>query len=178
MIYYRFVARMMQEAQYPVDYGSFENLSEQAEKIIDYNDLSYYHRLYLDGKEPWRTFRDYYDGEKFKSIFTGRPSVSLKQKWLDIDDAARGLLMAVLQAQPDNWDICGASPVSFGELLTLIGDLTGKGVEIAASECVVADADCLVAEPTNVAPFMAHDVGSLQNLKNRLLNYAQMLSKT
>lgn len=98
--------------------------------------------------------------------------------WLDIDDAARGLLMAVLQTRPDNWDICGVNPVSFGELLTLIGELTGKGVEIAESECVVADAGCPVAVPTNVAPFMAHDVGSLYNLKNRLVNYAQTLSRT
>ena len=84
----------MQEAQYPVDYGSFEELSEQAETIIDYDDLSYYHRHRLDGKEPWRTFRDYYDGDKFKSIFTGRASVSLKQKWLDIDAADTSILEA------------------------------------------------------------------------------------
>jgi thioredoxin reductase len=92
VIYYRFLARMMQEAQYPVDYGSFEELSEQAETIIHYDDLSYYHRHNLDGTEPWRTFRDYNDGYQFKSILTGRASVPLKQKWLDIDAADSSIL--------------------------------------------------------------------------------------
>jgi thioredoxin reductase len=92
VIYYRFVARMMQEADYPVDFGSYDKLSEKAKTIIHYNELSYYHRHSLDGSEPWRTFRDYTDGEKFRSIFTGTPSVSLKQKWLDIDAADTSIL--------------------------------------------------------------------------------------
>lgn len=83
---------MMKEADYPVDYGTFEELSDQAETIIHYNDLSYYHRHKLDGKEPWRTFRDYYDGDEFKSIFTGKASVPLKQRWLDIDAADDSVL--------------------------------------------------------------------------------------
>jgi len=83
--YYRQVARMMQEANYPVNYGSYDDLSKEAQAIIHYDELSYYHRNNLDGKEPWRTFRDYTDGDQFKSIFTGRESVPLKQRWLDID---------------------------------------------------------------------------------------------
>lgn len=85
VVYYRQVARMMQEGSYPVSYGSYEELNKEAQAIIHYNELSYYHRHNLDGKEPWRTFRDYTDGDEFKSIFTGRGSVPLKQRWLDID---------------------------------------------------------------------------------------------
>lgn len=85
VVYYRQVARMMKEADYPVNYGTYDELSKDAETIIHYNDLSYYHRHNLNGKEPFRTFRDYTDGDKFRSIFTGTPSVSLKKPWLDID---------------------------------------------------------------------------------------------
>lgn len=92
VVYYRQVARMMQETNYPVNFGSYDDLSKEAKTIIHYNELSYYHRYNLNGEEPWRTFRDYTDGDKFRSIFTGRESVPLKKRWLDIDADDKSVL--------------------------------------------------------------------------------------
>lgn len=78
----------MKEANYPVDYGTFEELSDFAKTVVHYENLSCKHRFDLRKyeDESWRTFRDYEDGSEFKSLFTGRASVSLKKKWLDIND--------------------------------------------------------------------------------------------
>lgn len=86
-IYARFLARLAQEAEYPVDYGSLEELSERSKTILSYDDLSYNHRAELTAKdaEGRRTFRDYTDGDKFRSFYTGAESVSLKHLWLDMD---------------------------------------------------------------------------------------------
>lgn len=92
IVYYRQVARMMREADYPVDYGTYDDLSKVAATIIHYNELSYYHRYNLKGKETWRTFRDYTDGDQFVSIFTGQQACNLKERWLDIDATDESIL--------------------------------------------------------------------------------------
>lgn len=86
-IFLRFLARSAREAEYPVDFGTLEEVSETSKTILKYDDLSYMHRTDLtenDGEER-RTFRDYTDGDKFQSLFTGAKSVSLKKLWLDMD---------------------------------------------------------------------------------------------
>ena len=93
-IYYRHLARQMQEANYPVSYGSYNDLNETACTIIKYNEWSYYHRASMDdeARENPQTFRDYDDGEAFRSLFTGTRAVSLKQRWLDIDASDENIL--------------------------------------------------------------------------------------
>lgn len=85
----------MKESNYPVNFGTFETLSDHAKTIIHYNNLSYYHREDLEEyeeEEPWKTFRDYDNGNEFKSLFTGKTSVSLKKRWLDIDASDGSIL--------------------------------------------------------------------------------------
>ena len=85
--YWRILARSMQEAKYPVSYGSYDELNETARTLIKYNSLSYYHRasLVADDKEKGKTFRDCVDSDQFRSIFTDDKAVPLKHRWLDID---------------------------------------------------------------------------------------------
>ncbi len=97
--------------------------------------------------------------------------------WLHVDDAAQGLLAAVSSATPENWDICGATPVSFTDLLTLIGEVTGGAAKIDTTARDVADASCLVAAPTKLAPFLPVGLGGQDNLKARLSDYIQLLAE-
>ena len=96
--------------------------------------------------------------------------------WMHVDDAARGLVMAASETNPENWDICAASPVSFDQLLALIEEVTGGVAEIRAPERDIADADCLVAAPTKLAPFLPVGVGEVDDLRKRLKDYAQALA--
>lgn len=93
-IYARFLARAAREAKYPVDFGSLESLNETSKTILKYDELSYEHRSKLtenDAREG-RTFRDYRDGDKFQSLYTGAKSVSLRQLWLDTDANDRSIV--------------------------------------------------------------------------------------
>lgn len=97
-VYFKFLARLMKDSNHPVDFGTFDELSDHAKTIIHYNNLSYSHREVLEEyeeEEPWRTFRDYDDGSEFKSLFTGKAAVPLKKKWLEIDDAHESVLLDV-----------------------------------------------------------------------------------
>ncbi len=96
--------------------------------------------------------------------------------WLHVDDAARGLLSAVSSDSPESWDICGDKPISFAEMLALIGEATGGNAKIEEPEQAIADAACLVVAPTTVAPFMPRGVGALDNLRERLKEYALALA--
>jgi len=87
-IYFRVLARSIQEADYPVSYGSYDDLNDTVQTIMRYDNLSYYHRASLspdDKDSEWRTFRDYQDADEFCSIFTGDKSVPLNHRWLDMD---------------------------------------------------------------------------------------------
>lgn len=86
-IYARYLARDAQEAGYPVDFGSLDELNETSKTILKYDMLSYEHRTELTAKdaENRRTFRDYNDAEKFCSLYTGAKAVPLKHLWLDME---------------------------------------------------------------------------------------------
>ncbi len=87
-LYYRALARSIEEAEYPVSYGSYENLNKTVETLIEYGNKSYYSRANLkpdDKDSEWKTFRDVDNANEFRSVFTGEPSIPLKEKWLDID---------------------------------------------------------------------------------------------
>ena len=101
---------------------------------------------------------------------------SRKRCWLSIDDAARGLLTAAVHSQPEHWDICGSNPVSFDQLFELIGEATGRTASIAATENVVADANCPLVAPVNPAPFIRKGAGEPNDLRSRLIEYAQFLA--
>jgi nucleoside-diphosphate-sugar epimerase len=110
-----------------------------------------------------------------ESMTVGAPE--RRRCWLDVDDVARGLLTAVLSAEPENWDICGSAPISFSELFGLIGEATGKAANIEASERAVADAACLLVEPRKPAPFLSQSIGEPDDLRSRLIDYARDLSE-
>jgi hypothetical protein len=88
-LYFRMLARSMQEAKYPVSFGTFEELNEIAKTVISNDCLVYNHREVLDpdneGENTWRTYRDYTDADKFRSIFTGTEAIPLPGRWIDLD---------------------------------------------------------------------------------------------
>mmetsp|Transcript_34632 Transcript_34632/g.68181 ORF Transcript_34632/g.68181 Transcript_34632/m.68181 type:complete len:118 (+) Transcript_34632:1-354(+) len=94
----RVLAQRMEEADYPVRFGSCGALNETAAAYLRFDALTQDHRARLteaDGSAG-RTFRDYRsDGEggeggeegddAFRSVFTHTVAVPLRQRWLDID---------------------------------------------------------------------------------------------
>ena len=84
----RLLARYIQEAHYPVNFGSFDELNETANNYIKFDSMTYDHRAELteEDADNGRTFRDYSDGNGFHSVFTGTRSVPLKHRWLDMDE--------------------------------------------------------------------------------------------
>lgn len=83
----RMLARYMQEAEYPLNFGSIDELNEAGNAYMEFDRMTRDHRSQLteDDAGNGRTFRDYSDGGDFVSIFTGSGAVSLKGRWLDID---------------------------------------------------------------------------------------------
>lgn len=86
-MYYRLAARTMEDAKYPMSYGSYEQVNELAEQCLQSSLWGYEHRSSLnqcneDGRS-WMTFRDVKDTERHCSMFTGSKSVPLKKKWLE-----------------------------------------------------------------------------------------------
>jgi hypothetical protein len=88
-LYFRMLARSMQEAKYPVSFGTFEELNEVAKTVVSNDSLVYNHRIVLDpdneDENTWRTYRDYTDANKFRSIFTGTEALPLPGRWIDLD---------------------------------------------------------------------------------------------
>jgi len=83
----RILTRHMQEAQYPLSLGSYDELNETANSYIQFDSMTYDHRAQLteDDADNGRTFRDYMNGDEFRSVFTGTSAVPLKQRWLDVE---------------------------------------------------------------------------------------------
>ena len=95
--------------------------------------------------------------------------------WLHVDAAAAGLLAATTAPSPENWDICGASPVSFSDLIALIEKATGCDVRTVSPQAPTADAGCPVVRPTAIAPFMTSGEGAVDDLSKRIDDYARAL---
>jgi hypothetical protein len=86
---YKLLARVMREGDYPISYGTYEELNEHAETSLWFGELSWYHRNKLQDigtkeEKQWRTFRDCWDAHKFYSFYTGTEAVPLKEHWLDL----------------------------------------------------------------------------------------------
>jgi hypothetical protein len=90
----RIAARTIQEAQYSM---SYERTNKQMKLWISVSMLTGENRLNLDqnSKEEraWMTFRDVKDPERHRSMFTGPPSIPLKDRWLDMDASDVRILM-------------------------------------------------------------------------------------
>jgi hypothetical protein len=87
---FQLLASQMEEAQYPLNIGTIDELNEKGRALQTFDDLSYAHRDDRTKKElqrdPLKTFRDCDDSEKFYSLFTGTPAVPLKEKWLTMKE--------------------------------------------------------------------------------------------
>uniref|UniRef100_A0A7S1G0D1 Uncharacterized protein n=1 Tax=Corethron hystrix TaxID=216773 RepID=A0A7S1G0D1_9STRA len=86
----RVLAQRMQEADYPLSFGSFQDLNETAAAYRKFDALTHNHRARLTDADMdnGRTFRDYRTGDeedKLRSVFTGALAVPLEKRWLDVD---------------------------------------------------------------------------------------------
>jgi hypothetical protein len=81
----------MREAQYPVDLGTRQELNDKGEALVTFQTESTKNKYSLDPNDKstlsWKTYRDYENGDRFYSIFTGTKAVPLKRTWIDIDDS-------------------------------------------------------------------------------------------
>ena len=111
------------------------------------------------------------NGETFR---LGAPT--RQRHWLHIDDAAHGMMQAITATDPDNWDICGRAPVSFGDLASLAGAAVGKALNLEQDDGNLPDATLAHLAPSNLAPFMPDGIGEQDNLRSRLKEYAGTLS--
>jgi len=89
MVFTKVLADAMKISKYPVSFGSLQELNERAMEIVALLQLGSAHRYKtFDGAnesadpKDWRTFRDYEDAEKFKSIHTHAPARKLSKPWL------------------------------------------------------------------------------------------------
>merc|ERR1712232_397393 len=69
----RLLTRYLQEAKYPVNLGSVDELNETANAYMAFDRMTREHRAQLTEEDAvnGKTFRDYSDGSEFVSIFTG-----------------------------------------------------------------------------------------------------------
>merc|ERR1712151_993562 len=69
----RMLTRYIQEAEYPVNFGSVDELNETANAYMAFDRMTRDHRSQLteEDAENGRTYRDYSDGGDLVSIFTG-----------------------------------------------------------------------------------------------------------
>ena len=85
----RFLARDMNDGNYPLQVGDFYALDETGLKLSRMMVASGYARVDLwesdDDTKEWKTLRDL-DPTPFASLFTGMGSVPLKGKWIEVDN--------------------------------------------------------------------------------------------
>ena len=89
----RSLDRDMRDANYPVDYGSYDGLTSVGKKLVELGlqNIHVRHLLDPDSKDSdWKTFRDA-DPSPFVSIHTGQGSSSLPKRWLDLKQGDLGL---------------------------------------------------------------------------------------
>jgi hypothetical protein len=82
--YVGLIARDLRDANYPVDFGTYGQLTELGEKLVQLG-LARVAAMHTDddADADWKTFRDT-DPEKFFSIYTGKKSAALPKPWLEL----------------------------------------------------------------------------------------------
>lgn len=84
-----FLAGEMQEANYPVQFGTIDALDETGMHLTRMSTIEAHTRIELGVSQgidqPWMTYRDM-DPSNFTSILTGMRSSRLKGKWIEIDN--------------------------------------------------------------------------------------------
>ena len=88
---YRVLARLMNEAKYPLSLGTFDKQNQIGKDFENFATYDYNHRAKLEpvgDEKDWKTFRDYDDPEKFFSVFTGTKAVKLDERWLEIEHSS------------------------------------------------------------------------------------------
>jgi len=90
----RMLARYIAEAEYPVNFGSVDELNETANAYMAFDRMTRDHRSQLTEEDAvdGKTYRDCSDGGDIVSIFTGTPAVPLKCRWLDADAGDSAIL--------------------------------------------------------------------------------------
>ena len=80
------IAREFKDSKYPVDFGTYEELNDHGNMLVDLGLQNLYVRHLLKDDSPdaeWRTFRDV-DPAPFRSIYTGQQACAFRKHWLDI----------------------------------------------------------------------------------------------
>ena len=79
------LARLMQDANYPLRLGDFDELNDKGRKFVEIN---WFCRNEKTDPQKGTTFRDVTEEhcDRIVSVFTGAKPVPFKKRWLDLDD--------------------------------------------------------------------------------------------
>jgi len=85
----RLLARDMNDANYPLSFGTFDELNAMGEMLVEMTRQYYHDRWNLfdedEDTKRWKTFRDAAPSS-YTSFITGTKSIPLEGKWLEMDD--------------------------------------------------------------------------------------------
>merc|ERR1711862_11055 len=86
--HFRALAEIMREVDYPLDIGSFEQLNDIGETMVDFD--THDRNRCPPSSHQLTTFRDVndFDLSFLYSIHTGSKSIPFKKHWMDLDDFA------------------------------------------------------------------------------------------
>ena len=91
----RLLTRDMNDANYPLSFGTFDELNWMGEMLVEMTRQCYQDRLTLSDEDEdtkrWKTFRDA-DPSPYTSYITGTKSIPLEGKWLEMDDQGMAVI--------------------------------------------------------------------------------------
>lgn len=100
-----------------------------------------------------------------------------RRHWLHVEDAAHGLVQAVLSDAPEDWDIAGESAFSFREIIGLVETVVGQPLLLRPTAAMTADSNCLYIAPVNPPSFLAGAIGSALWFSKRLKEYMMWINQ-
>ena len=91
----RLLARDMNDANYPLSFGTFDELNSMGEVMVEMTRHYHHDRWNLSDEDEdtkrWKTFRDA-DPSPYTSYITGTKSIPLEGKWLEMDDQGMAVI--------------------------------------------------------------------------------------
>lgn len=96
--------------------------------------------------------------------------------WLHVDDAAAGLVKALLDKDPQDWDLCGPHALTFAELCQAVETVAGRSLHVENDGQISGDSLCRYVQPTAVPDFMLAEAGSFAQITVRFADYNAWLS--
>ena len=98
---FNIIARALEQANYPLNIGTYQQLNEKGKALMRYGSLSYYDRHIPETEKEWKTFRDVSreKAAQYVSLHSGTCAVPLPKRWMDIDENEEDVLVLLREQQ-------------------------------------------------------------------------------